>query len=145
MSGIAAKIAHSASDMIAGMAPSLLDGLFVFASTTDNELLIRTAPHVRGLFLEAEGSSLILPLDVATAEGLDISAPMHCITLTVHSALDGVGLTAAVASALADHNIPCNMVAAFYHDHVFVPETDAANAMRILQALQKNQCASESP
>jgi hypothetical protein len=47
---------------------------------------------------------------------------MACLTLRVHSALDGVGLTAAVASALAEIGIPCNMVAAFHHDHAFVPE-----------------------
>jgi hypothetical protein len=60
---------------------------------------------------------------------------MACLTLTVHSALDGVGLTAAVASALADEGIPCNMVAAFHHDHVFVPEERAEEALAILRAL----------
>jgi uncharacterized protein len=46
---------------------------------------------------------------------------MRQITLDVHSALDGVGLTAAVAVALAAEGIPCNMIAAHHHDHVFVP------------------------
>ena len=54
---------------------------------------------------------------------------MARITLTGHSALDGVGLTAAVASALADAEIPCNMVAAFHHDHAFVPWEMRARAM----------------
>jgi hypothetical protein len=59
--------------------------------------------------------------------------------LTVHSALDGVGLTAAVASALADAGIPCNMVAAFHHDHAFVPLDDAPRALAILQDLAASE------
>ena len=52
--------------------------------------------------------------------------------LTVHSDLAGVGLTAAVAAALADANIPCNIVAAFHHDHVFVPAGQAQQALAAL-------------
>jgi uncharacterized protein len=60
---------------------------------------------------------------------------MRQITLTVHSALDGVGLTAAVASALAAEGIACNMVAARHHDHVFVPEAQAQRALAVLERL----------
>jgi len=61
---------------------------------------------------------------------------MKRIVLTANSALDGVGLTAAVASALAETDIPCNIVAAFRHDHVFVPSAMAERALAILKALQ---------
>jgi hypothetical protein len=61
---------------------------------------------------------------------------MRCITLNVYSALDGVGLTAAVARALADLGIACNMVAGFHHDHAFVPATRADDALQGLLALQ---------
>jgi hypothetical protein len=61
---------------------------------------------------------------------------MRRITLTVPSALDGVGLTAAVATALADAGIPCNVVAAFHHDHLFVPAAMAKRAVRVLLDLQ---------
>jgi uncharacterized protein len=60
---------------------------------------------------------------------------MHCITLNVYSALDGVGLTAAVAGALAAEGIACNMIAACHHDHVLVP-ADSGRAMAVLLALQ---------
>ena len=43
------------------------------------------------------------------------------ITLTVHSSLKSVGLTAAVTSKLAEYEISANVVAAYYHDHIFVP------------------------
>jgi len=81
--------------------------------------------------------SLILPLgkhpDPASA------SPMRQITLNVFSSLDGVGLTAAVAMALAEVGIPCNMVAANHHDHVFVPSDRAEEAMACLLGLQRSQ------
>ena len=57
------------------------------------------------------------------------------ITLTIHSSLEAVGLTAAVSSALTEANISCNVVAAYYHDHIFVPIADADRAMNVLLAL----------
>jgi uncharacterized protein len=63
---------------------------------------------------------------------------MRRIVLEVFSALDGVGLTAAVAGALAAQGIPCNMIAAFHHDHVFVPAVMADRAIAVLQELQSH-------
>ncbi len=63
--------------------------------------------------------------------------PMRRIVLDVLSALDGVGLTATVSSALAEAGIPCNVVAAYHHDHLFVPADAAEHALAILLAVQK--------
>ena len=60
---------------------------------------------------------------------------MRQVTLGVFSALDGVGLTAAVAGALAERGIACNVVAALRHDHAFVPEARAEEAVEALRAL----------
>jgi uncharacterized protein len=115
--------------MIRGMAPVRREGAFVFAT-------VPSAPKgAIATFAEDEGLSVILPVEAAREAGLDVTLPMACITLTIHSALDGVGLTAAVAGALADAGIPCNMVAAFHHDHAFVPEERAEEALPILRAL----------
>ena len=89
-----------------------------------------------GSFNEDEGLSLILECGVAAALGFDVGLPMRRIALTVNSALDGVGLTAAVSAALSAAAIPCNMVAAYRHDHVFVPSDMAERALAILKALQ---------
>jgi uncharacterized protein len=59
------------------------------------------------------------------------------ITLTVHSSLEAVGLTATFSKALAENNISCNVVAAYYHDHIFVDAKDAAKAMKILHILSE--------
>ena len=55
------------------------------------------------------------------------------ITLTVHSSLKSVGLTAAVTSKLAEYEISANVVAAYYHDHIFVPYEKAKKAMEVLR------------
>lgn len=116
--------------MIGQMSPSLDTQGYVFVTDA--------APVSDALatFREREGLSQILPIEAARAAGLDISMPMARVVLEVHSALDGVGLTAAVASALASQGIACNMVAAFHHDYVFVPLKDAARALTLLQRLQ---------
>lgn len=57
------------------------------------------------------------------------------ITLRIHSALDAVGLTAAVAQALAEYGLSCNVVAGFHHDHLFVPHERAAEAVALLEQL----------
>lgn len=117
--------------MIAGMAPVLSDGRYVFAETRNPALLARAFAVVR----EAEGTTAVLPVEVAEGAGLDTSLPMACITLSVHSALDGVGLTAAVAQALAGAEIPCNVVAGVRHDHLFVPAAHGEAALARLRAL----------
>jgi hypothetical protein len=94
-------------------------------------------------FKEEEGMSMLIPLELAEKSKLNIDHPMRCITLNVYSSLEGVGLTAAVSAALGNNSIPCNMVAAFHHDHVFVPSEMCDQAMEVLTSLQK-QAASHS-
>jgi phospho-N-acetylmuramoyl-pentapeptide-transferase len=124
--------------MIRAMAPERRDGTFIFATLTGDRAKA-AAPRAIASFAEEEGLSLVLPLAEAEALGLDTALPMACLTLRVHSALDGVGLTAAVASALAEIGIPCNMVAAFHHDHAFVPEAQAEAALACLKALARSE------
>jgi hypothetical protein len=85
-----------------------------------------------GFFREDEGLTLILEREVADKAGLTYGPVMRCITLTVHSALEAVGLTAAVAVALTRHGISANVVAAYHHDHIFVPAVDAERALAAL-------------
>ena len=84
------------------------------------------------LFKEEEGITVILKKERAEEMGLAYSFVASWITLTVHSSLEAVGLTAAVAAALSEEGISCNVVAAFYHDHIFVAKKDVGKAMEIL-------------
>jgi hypothetical protein len=109
--------------MLAGMAPVLdvREWRFIVtdgAAPADAFAIIR----------EDEGVTAIVP-----SEGGDFAR----ITLQVHSALEGVGLTAAVATALAESGIACNIVAGFHHDHLFVPWERRDEALVILGGLQR--------
>lgn len=115
------------------MSPVLHEGEYVFCTVdTGHEPDLK---EVLCFFREAEGLTLIMRKSLADAKGLVYTFVASWITLTVHSSLAAVGLTAAVAKALAEQHISCNVVAAFYHDHLFVPVQDAEKAMLALQAL----------
>jgi hypothetical protein len=86
-------------------------------------------------FHEDEGLTLIVTDEQAREHGWSVDDPMKCITLRVDSALDGVGLTGAFSSTLAAAGISCNVVAGYYHDHLFVPEADAHRALAALREL----------
>ena len=89
-------------------------------------------------FREREGLSIIVAEHLAERAGLHADFRAAWITLTVNSDLSAVGLTAAVAKALADEGISCNIVAAVNHDHVFVPVGAAEKALLALRALQRH-------
>lgn len=129
--------------MISGMDPALMPGHFHFCTLSDPALIAAAMTDALATFHEAEGLSLILPEVAARTLGLPLVGPMRQITLQVLSALDGVGLTAAVASVLADHGIACNMVAAFHHDHAFVPAADAERAVGLLRGLAVQTAAGD--
>jgi len=136
-------IAHSAQDMISGMTPVLQTGEFVFVTTNDAALTTQLINSAIATFREKEGLSILVPIANAQEYGQNTDLPMQCITLNVFSSLEGVGLTAAVATALSCHNIPCNMIAAYHHDHVFVPSALSARAMEVLEALQSQTASGE--
>ena len=87
-------------------------------------------------FEEPQGTSVIAPFDELEALHLDPAGSWALVTLGFESRLDGIGLTAKVSSALAAARIPCNVVAAFHHDHLFVPWAKRHKAMAILKEMQ---------
>ncbi|MCK9687660.1 ACT domain-containing protein [Scleromatobacter humisilvae] len=85
---------------------------------------------------EAEGLTIVVAEAEALARGWPVAFRSAWITLTVHSDLAAVGLTAAFARALGDAGISCNVIAGVHHDHLFVPAARASDAMDALHALQ---------
>ena len=115
------------------MAPVLEAGRYLFTAL-ESWPSAEEAAQLLGVFREDEGLTAyrrLAPKAVPPPEGV----VMVKITLQVYSDLEGVGLTAAVATALAEEGIPCNVVAALHHDHLFVPETQGPAALRCLEAL----------
>jgi hypothetical protein len=123
----------SPDTLIKSLKPILHEGLYVFC--TMRELPSIDLNQIICLFREKEGVTLILRKDVADNERLPYSFLAAWITLTVHTSLQAVGLTAAISKALAERGISCNIVAGYYHDHLFVPKDKAQEAMKILNRL----------
>ena len=123
------------SKLLKTMKPEHNPGDYVFCRV-DNLKAIDTQ-YVLLLFKEREGITIIVEQAVADQLKLDYSFVASWITLTVHSSLEAVGLTAAFSNALAEKDISCNVVAAYYHDHIFVDKKDTEKAMEILNALAK--------
>ena len=119
--------------LLKNMTPILNEGDYVYCTISDINS-IDTA-NILGLFKEAEGITVILKKEVADQLHLEYTYKAAWITLTIHSSLEATGLTAAFATALAQENISCNVVAAYYHDHIFVAKKDADRAMETLKNL----------
>lgn len=118
--------------LLKSMKPQHNAGDYVFCKVEKLENLDLNA--IEMFFKEQEAITLILKKEIAERLNLEFSVVMSWITLTVHSSLEAVGLTAAFAKALSENGISCNVVAAYYHDHIFVSAKDTERAMKILNA-----------
>ncbi len=115
--------------------PMRQPGVYVFASVAEAATL--DGAEVVASIREREGLSLILAEEEAARLGVAPLFRAAWITLTVHSELEAVGLTAAFSTALAEKGISCNVVAGAFHDHLFVPVARAEEALAVLRELQR--------
>lgn len=129
------------STLIRSMKPVLNDGEYVFISVDDASLIPPEIPQetIVGMFTEQEGRTYILPKSIAEGHGFSAEYTAAWITLTVHSSLSAVGLTAVFSTALAREKISCNVVAGYYHDHIFVAYQDAERAIEVLEKVKNNK------
>jgi len=118
--------------LLKSIKPEHVSGDYVFCKVEKFENL--DLNKVVMLFKEKEAITLILKKEIADQLQLDYSVVMSWITLTVHSSLEAVGLTAAFSKALSEQGISCNVVAAYYHDHIFVNQKEVQKAMEILHS-----------
>jgi len=125
------------SKMLASLAPNLMDGDFVFCTIQDAKYGDFTELLPIASFLEAEGLTLLVAKENADQAGLNYESLFKCITLKVHSSLEAVGLTAAVSSKLAERGISANVIAAYYHDHIFVQAEKADAALSALNEFRR--------
>ncbi|MCX2722446.1 ACT domain-containing protein [Roseibium salinum] len=124
--------------LISNMRPMLDPQPYVFCTFASKTVQELADYDPIGLFAETEGLTAILGVERARELGLAEAEWFRRITLAVHSSLNAVGLTAAISAALSDHGISANVVAAFFHDHVFVPEERAEEALQVLRSLTQS-------
>jgi len=117
------------------MQPVLHEGVYVYCTVPHDTPLAAFSPVVT--VREPEGLTLVVPEEQAVAAGLPVLFRAAWISLTVHSDLAAVGLTAAFSSALGQAGISCNVVAGALHDHIFVPVEQAQQTLAVLRTLQR--------
>ncbi len=118
------------------MNPVLAKGKFVICTVSDAKReKLCNRPLL--IFREREGITVIIEKGIADAENLSYKNIWSMITLNVHSDLNAVGFLAAITKKLAQHEISVNAVSAYYHDHLFVPNEKANQAMKLLKELSE--------
>ena len=118
--------------LLKSMSPELIEGDYVFC-TVEGGLADYVHLNPMATFREKEGLTLVLTEEVATQTQLSFDGVFSMITLSVHSSLEAVGLTAAFATKLGSYGISANVIAGYYHDHIFVQKHKADEAMSALR------------
>ena len=119
--------------LVRQLSPRLDPERYAYAALPRSQMLDVLSPIA--VFEEVEGRSVIAPLKRLKDQGIEPVFICRRIILEVNSALEAVGLTAAVSQALAEAGVSANVVAALHHDHVFVPEDRAGEALSVLKRL----------
>lgn len=117
--------------MLATLDVERRSGTFTFVSGDHPEF----SAIAEAMIAETEGMTYVIPADVAREAGVEVEFEAAWLTLTVHSALEAVGLTAAFSRALGDVGIPCNVLAGYHHDHLLVPVGRVDDAIAALRSL----------
>jgi len=120
--------------LLANLSPLLDSREYVFCTFKDSDYGDYAELNPIASFLEEEGLTLVIARDRADKKGISYQGTYKRITLNIYSSLDAVGLTAAVSTLLAKHGISANMIAAYYHDHIFVNSADAERAVALLNS-----------
>lgn len=128
--------------LLCDMSPHLREGEYIFITLSGE---YGDHSHLKPLcsFQEKEGLTLIIPRTLGEEHSHVSDEFYRCISLEVHSSLDAVGLTAAVSGRLASAGISANVVAAYYHDHVFVQSSLADKAMEVLKELSSGNSSGQ--
>ena len=121
--------------LLASMAPELMDGEYVFCTFPNARYGDYQDLEPVAAINESEGLTLLIPKSKADEKNFAYETAFKGISLSVHSSLDAVGLTAAFSSKLAVHGISANVFAGYYHDHIFVQSELAQSAVEALKEI----------
>ncbi len=120
---------HSLQVLLATLSVERHEGAWSFRTALERP----TSEAAAMVFREREGWTSIEPAQLT--DGGDNR--WAWLELRVYSDLNAVGFLAAVARALTEAGVPCNAVAAFHHDHIFVPEHMAGRAIAAIESLKQ--------
>jgi len=118
--------------MLSEMQVTIRDATYCLVSLSSPSQELKDS--AAAVIVESEAVTLVITTDEADAIGLPYDFAAAWLTLEVHSSLHAVGLTAAVAQVLTNEEIPCNVLAGFYHDHILVPAGKGHQAKVLLES-----------
>ena len=102
---------------------------YVYCSLNTNPFL---EDEILFSFKEKEGITFLVSKSVAEKHNVSFNQLWALITVETVTSLSATGITAHISGLLSRANIPCNMIAAFHHDYLFVPLESAKKAMVVL-------------
>jgi len=129
---------HGSTDlqaMLATLEATARPDDYVFLAVDANHPVVATA---EATIREEEALTVVVRRSDADAHGLVYDFVAAWLTLTVHSSLEAIGLTAAFSRALGNAGISCNVLAGFHHDHLLVPAADRDKALGVIRALGRS-------
>ena len=118
--------------MLATLAVQRRPGVFTYIAVAVPTPGLIAAAHA--VVKEGRLTTIVLPIEAAERAGQETTVRFAWLTLTVHSSLEAVGLTAAVSERLTRENISCNVLAGYQHDHLLVPVDRVDDAVAALTA-----------
>lgn len=110
------------------------EGVFVYATIPAGQK-VPDLP-LAAMVAEMEGTTIVISRDLALGAGVDYEFEAAWLTITMHTSLEAVGVTASISTVLAMKGIPCNIIAGFHHDHLLVPVTRVADAMAAIELIR---------
>jgi len=127
----------SLEKLLKNISPELIDGEFVFCTFQGSRYGDHLDLDPIASISEPEGLTLVIPKAIADNRRIDYESVFKGIILRVHSSLDAVGLTTAFSQKLTGHGISANVIAGYYHDHIFVQSEYAEKAIDALKELAR--------
>jgi len=123
--------------LLKSMSPELLDGDYIFCTFPDAQYGDHSELEPIAAISESEGLTLIIPKTKADERNISYDSVFRGITLSIHSSLNAIGLTAAFSNKLTEQGISANVIAGYYHDHIFVQSELAEKAIEALNEIAR--------
>ena len=125
-------------DILENLHPLLVDESYVFMTSREPIDVLVNSLNPVATFTEIEGSTLVITKAIADENSVQYDTVFNCISLGVHSSLEASGLIATISGELFKNNIPANVFAGYFHDHIFIPIEKAKFAIEIISSIRSS-------